>query len=73
MGHDHELGRQDVREPDNLVEWVGRCTRGHGDGHMSSSAIVLALAVFGASAVEAVEALTIVLAAGTSQGLAIGC
>jgi uncharacterized membrane protein len=35
---------------------------------MSSSAIVLALAVFGASAVEAVEALTIVLAAGTSRG-----
>ncbi|HVA08597.1 MAG TPA: hypothetical protein VNG12_17830 [Acidimicrobiales bacterium] len=35
---------------------------------MSSSAVVLALAVFGASAVEAVEALTIVLAAGTSRG-----
>ena len=35
---------------------------------MSSSAIILALAVFGASAVEAVEALTIVLAAGTSRG-----
>jgi uncharacterized membrane protein len=35
---------------------------------MSSSSIVLALAVFGASAVEAVEALTIVLASGTTRG-----
>ena len=35
---------------------------------MTSSAIILALAVFGASAVEAVEALTIVLAAGTTRG-----
>jgi uncharacterized membrane protein len=35
---------------------------------VTSSAIVLALAVFGASAVEAVEALTIVLAAGTTRG-----
>ena len=35
---------------------------------MSSSAVVLALAVFGASAVESVEAFTIVLAAGTTRG-----
>ncbi len=35
---------------------------------MSSSSVILALAVFGASAVEAVEALTIVLAAGTTRG-----
>ncbi len=35
---------------------------------MTSSNLILALAVFGASAVEAVEALTIVLAAGTTRG-----
>ncbi len=35
---------------------------------MTSSNIILALAVFGAGAVEAVEALTIVLAAGTTRG-----
>jgi len=35
---------------------------------VTSSNLVLALAVFGASAVEAVEALTIVLAAGTTRG-----
>lgn len=35
---------------------------------MTSQAVLLALAVFGAAAVEAVEALTIVLAAGVSRG-----
>ncbi len=35
---------------------------------MSTSVVILALAVFGASAVEAVEALTIVLAAGVTRG-----
>ncbi len=35
---------------------------------MTTSALILALAVFGASAVETVEALTIVLAAGVSRG-----
>ena len=35
---------------------------------MTTSAVVLVLAVFGASAVEMVEALTIVLAAGVSRG-----
>ena len=35
---------------------------------MTSSSVILALAVFGASAVEAVEALTIVLAAGSTRG-----
>ncbi|MFZ0170337.1 MAG: hypothetical protein WAL04_01520 [Acidimicrobiales bacterium] len=35
---------------------------------MTTSSVVLALAVFGASAVEMVEALTIVLAAGVSRG-----
>src|SRR5665213_4402047 len=33
-----------------------------------TSAIILALAVFGASCVEAVEALTLVVAAGTTRG-----
>src|SRR5271157_6157066 len=36
--------------------------------HSTSSTIVLVLAVFGASAVEMVEALTIVVAAGVSRG-----
>jgi uncharacterized membrane protein len=35
---------------------------------MNTSAVILALAVFGASSVEMVEALTIVLAAGVSRG-----